>query len=95
MFKWLCWQLLIHQNWYFCVKSVPGLTRKGFLIKNEEQQKELAHPAVAHSLGAISLVWDKAKGPDLSHTEEEGEVGLMPSRMSTCRAAVPPGSAVP
>ena len=75
------------------MKSVPGLTTKGFLIKNKEQQKELAHPTVAHSPGAISLVWDKAEGPDLSHTEEEGEAGLTPPRTSTCRAPVPLGSA--
>lgn len=30
-----------HQTQYFCVEYVPGLTRKAFLIKNKEQQKEL------------------------------------------------------
>lgn len=74
---------------------MPASTRKGFLIKTKEQRKELAHPAVAGSPGAISLVRDKAEGPGQSHAEEEGEAELRPPRTSTCGAAVPPGSAAP
>lgn len=78
--------MLTRQTQYFCVKYVPGLTRKAFLIKTKEQQKELAHLTVAHSPGATS---NKAEGPDLNHTEGEGEAGLTPPCMSTCRVVVP------
>lgn len=77
----------MHQK-HFCVKSAPGFTRKGALIENEEQQQELTSP------GAISLVWDKAEGPDLSHTGED-EAGFTPPHRRTYQVAVPPGLAMP